>query len=159
MFPDRFTAEQRIRNFRFYEKRTLHMSSLSACAFALAGLEFGVWDNAMRYFLSSIFTDLKDGQRNTSKGMHIACCGGNWQMLIRGFAGVGVGNGILSINPRVPRAWKEMDLSIIWRGNPLRLKIGIKSVRVRNMGKKVVSLSIFNRPTMVHPGKTAVAKA
>ena len=156
LFPDRFSREQKINNFRYYEKRTLHMSSLSACAFALAGLEWGVGENAMRYFMSSLFTDLKDGQRNTKNGMHAACCGGNWQMLVRGFAGVGIRNGGLSINPRVPREWKEMSLSIIWRGNLLRLKVAAKSVQIRNTGSKAVSLSVFGQPVEVGAGSKAV---
>lgn len=154
MFPDRFSLEQKINNFRYYEKRTLHMSSLSACAFALAGLEWGVGKNAMRYFMSSLFMDLKDVQRNTSKGMHIACCGGNWQMLVRGFAGVGTGNGELSVNPRVPAGWKAMSLSIVWRGNLLRIDVSRTSARIRNLGKGAVRLSVFGHPAMIQPGKT-----
>jgi kojibiose phosphorylase len=159
MFPDRFTREQKVNNFRYYEKRTLHMSSLSACAFALGGLEWGVGKNAMRYFMSSLFMDLKDVARNTSKGMHAACCGGNWQMLVRGFAGVGVRNGVLSINPRVPRKWKAMNLSVVWRGNLLRLKVAGDSVQVGNSGRNAVELSVFDSPARVLPGKTGVFTA
>jgi len=156
MFPERFSPGQRTANFRYYENRTLHMSSLSACAFALAGLEWGVGANAMRYFISSLFTDLRDVQGNTRKGMHAACCGGNWQMLVRGFAGVGIHNRGLSISPRVPREWKAMKLAVMWMGSLLHLEVSADSVQIRNDGEKPVYLSVFGWPAEVGPGKTAV---
>jgi len=155
MFPGKFTPEQKILNFNYYQARTLHESSLSACTYARAGLEFGAGSHALRYLATSLFTDLNDVQGNTDKGMHIASCGGNWQTLIRGFGGAVVTDGRLSISPRVPREWKRMRYSLRWRGALLRVDATPSSVVVRNDGPAPVSLEIFGHPVDLSPRSSA----
>lgn len=154
-FPDRFPLAQKVANFRYYEPRTLHMSSLSASAYARAGLAWNVGDYALRYFTSSLFMDLNDMQGNTEKGMHIACCGGNWQTLIQGFGGVGVNEGRLSIRPKVPRSWRSLAYRIVWRGVPLRVLARPAGVVVANEGRSSVNLEIAGRWVMLAPGDRA----
>jgi len=153
MFPDRFTAEQKRLNFEYYDRRTLHVSTLSACMTALAGLEFGIPACALRYFLPSLVTDLHDVQGTTDKGIHMASCGGNWQALVRGFGGVGIRGGKLSLHPRVPPAWKRLSYSIRWRGALLRVTAAPGSIVVRNEGKAPAEALIFGRPELLKPGR------
>jgi kojibiose phosphorylase len=150
LFPDRFTSEQKRESFAFYENRTLHISSLSACTYAMAGLEFGVPDRAMKYFLVSLYTDLK-GFQETAKGIHTACCGGNWQTVVRGFGGAAVRDGVLCLDPRVPRQWGEMRYSLRWRGNLVRIQAKPGSVVIRNEGKSAVEARIFGHDVSLPP--------
>lgn len=157
MFPDRFPLARKIANFRYYEPRTLHMSSLSASAYARAGLEWGVGNFALRYFTTSLFMDLNDVQGNTEKGMHIACCGGNWQTLVCGFGGVTVRDGGLVVAPRVPKAWRTLSYGIVWRGARLAITAGPKAVTVRNRGPKPAALTLGGRQIVAAPGATVRA--
>jgi len=153
MFPDRFTAEQKRRNFDYYDRRTLHISTLSACMTALAGLEFGIPKYAMRYFTPSLVTDLNDVQGTTDKGIHMASCGGNWQALVRGFGGAAIRAGTLSISPRVPQAWKSLRYSLRWQGSLLRVAATPGSVTIRNEGKAPLDLLVCGRPVRLKPGR------
>ena len=157
LFPDRFTREQKMKSFAFYENRTLHISSLSACTYAMAGLEFGVPDRAMKYFLVSLYTDL-NGFQETAKGIHTACCGGNWQTAVRGFGGAAVREGVLCIDPRVPREWGAMRYSLRWKGNLVRVQAKPGSVAVRNNGKSAVEARVFSRAVSIPPGRSVERK-
>jgi kojibiose phosphorylase len=154
MFPDRFTAEQKRKNFEYYDRRTLHISTLSACMTALAGLEFGIPKYSMRYFTPSLFTDLNDVRGDGDKGIHTASCGGNWQCLIRGFGGVAFRDGRLSISPRVPKAWKSIRYALRWRGAILRIDARPGSVTIRNEGKAAVDAVLFGKPAALKPGRS-----
>ncbi|MFC1521360.1 glycoside hydrolase family 65 protein [Elusimicrobiota bacterium] len=134
--PDAFSARQEKLNYDFYEKRTLHMSSLSPSIYAAMGLEVGEEEKAYKYFLASLYADLKDIHKNTHLGMHIACCGGNWQTLFHGFGGVSFRRDALYIDPKLPGQWKEMKFRVNWRGLSIRVEIDRERMRLRFTSKK-----------------------
>ncbi len=53
LFRSRFSADIKQANWRYYEPRTEHGSSLSACAYAMVAAEFGALDSAYAYFLKT----------------------------------------------------------------------------------------------------------
>ncbi len=131
LLPDIFTPEQKRRNYEFYERRTLHKSSLSPSTYALMGLEVGDAKKGYGYFLASLNMDLKNVHKNTQNGMHIACCGGNWQILVHGFGGVRVRRDMLCLDPRVPPQWREMRFAIRWKGFLLRIRADQQRMRLQ----------------------------
>ncbi len=59
LFKDRYSKEIKKANWEYYEPRTEHGSSLSACAYAMVAAEFGNLDFAYKYFLKTAKIDLE----------------------------------------------------------------------------------------------------
>lgn len=76
-----FDKETLKENYDYYEKRTLHGSSLSPSIYAIMGLRTGDTSKAYRYLRRSAFIDLLDLQKNTREGIHAANTGGVWRQL------------------------------------------------------------------------------
>lgn len=116
LLSDIFNLETKRKNYLFYEKRTLHESSLSASIYAALGAEVGEEHKACHYFEIATYADLKNIYGNTDTGIHAASLGGVWQALINGFAGVRIRDGILCFNPQLPSQWKAIKFSVKFRG-------------------------------------------
>ena len=86
--PDAFTAEQKARNFAYYEALTVRDSSLSACSQAVIAAETGHLDLAYDYLAETALMDLDDLEHNTRDGLHIAALAGSWIALVQGFGGM-----------------------------------------------------------------------
>lgn len=123
LFPDRFSTEEKKRNYYYYEHRTLHKSSLSPAIHAAVGLDVGDDDKALHYFAHSLATDLSDTHGNTFEGIHAASAGGTWQTTIMGFAGMRIHHDHLSFTPHIPQHWKGINFSVWFRGARLRISM------------------------------------
>ena len=130
LLPDMFDDETRKVNYEYYDKRTLHKSSLSPSAYACTGARVGSDERAYQYLIFSAVADLKDIHHNTGEGIHAASCGGTWQALISGFCGMWVRRGLLEMDPRLPDFWKSVRFKIKWRGVLLKFNISQKKVEV-----------------------------
>src|SRR5262249_11981354 len=76
------TAEQKARNFDYYERLTVRDSSLSACTQAVIAAEVGQLGLAYDYLGEAALVDLYNLQHNTSDGVHIASLAGTWITLV-----------------------------------------------------------------------------
>ncbi|HEY0736380.1 MAG TPA: glycosyl hydrolase family 65 protein [Herpetosiphonaceae bacterium] len=121
LLGDRYPREIHEANFRFYEPRTSHDSSLSPSFHALAAARLGETDLARRYFTKAANIDLDFTRGVTAAGgVHIAALGGMWQALVFGFGGMFVEASGLRFDPHVPKEWGEISFSVQWRGSTLR---------------------------------------
>src|SRR3546814_9930492 len=82
LLNDQFTAEQKKRNFDYYDPLTTHDSSLSVCIQSIVANEIGYRRKAMRYFNFAAVMDLSDVGGNMMHGAHIASIGGSWMALV-----------------------------------------------------------------------------
>ena len=85
---DAFTAEEKARNFAYYEALTVRDSSLSACIQAVIAAEVGHLELAYDYFGEAALMDLDDLEHNTRDGLHIASLAGAWIAAVAGFGGM-----------------------------------------------------------------------
>src|SRR6185312_14266397 len=113
---DAFTAEQKARNFAFYERLTVRDSSLSACTQAVIAAEVGHTALAYDYLAEAALMDLEDFEHNTADGLHLAALAGSWIALIAGLAGMRDQNGALTFAPRLPDALARLAFTIVIRG-------------------------------------------
>ncbi len=109
-------------NLSYYEPRTSHGSSLSPAVHALLLARLGAVEEALHYFRLSAEFDLEDRNKTTAEGLHIATMGGVWQALVFGFAGVRLCRDELELNPRLPRSWNALELTVQFRGARVRLR-------------------------------------
>src|SRR5262249_60241588 len=75
---DRFDPALRLANFRYYEPRCGHGSSLSPAIHAMVAARLGDVELAWRYFHQAAAIDLDDTMGNAAAGVHIATLGGLW---------------------------------------------------------------------------------
>src|ERR1039457_5364467 len=129
MRSEAFTAEQKARNFAYYEPLTVRDSSLSACTQSVMAAEVGQLDLAREYLAEAALMDLRDVEHNTSDGVHMASLAGAWIALVAGFGGMRAGTGTLSFSPRLPGGIAELRFRLRYRGR--RLKVTINSERAR----------------------------
>ncbi|WP_377190504.1 glycoside hydrolase family 65 protein [Ruegeria meonggei] len=131
LLPDEFSDEVKAANYAFYEKRTMHKSSLSPAIHSIMGIEVGDISSAHHYFERSAFVDLVNNQGNTQDGMHIASAGGTWQSLVCGFGGFRVKHGKMTFKPWLPEAWSAIRFNLKWQGNDVEVAISHDECRFR----------------------------
>ena len=148
LLSDRFTLEEKRRNYEFYEKVTTHDSSLSTSIFSIVACEIGSYQKAYRYFTSTARLDLDDYTGNTRDGIHAANMAGTWMCLVYGFAGMRVENGTLSFHPYLPEGWEEYRFKLTFQGRLIGVKVNRggatfelihgEPIEIVDQGKKIV---------------------
>ncbi|TPW74023.1 glycoside hydrolase family 65 protein [Schumannella soli] len=123
-----FTADEKRRDFEYYDALTTGDSTLSAVVQSAVAAEVGYNALALRYFYSAAFVDLADLHRNTSDGIHVASTGGVWTALVYGFAGMRDHAGRISFDPRLPAEWDAIEFPLTLRGSRLRVRVARESV-------------------------------
>ncbi|HXQ78556.1 MAG TPA: glycosyl hydrolase family 65 protein, partial [Gemmatimonadaceae bacterium] len=123
LFGDRFSDEQKRRDFEYYEPMTVRDSSLSAPIQAIVAAEVGHLDLAYDYVKEAALIDLRDLSRNTSDGIHLAALSGVWLGVVAGFAGMRDHGDTLSFAPRLPRALKGISFQMMYRGRRIRIEL------------------------------------
>ena len=120
---DRFTPEDKARNFNYYEERTVRDSSLSACTQAVMAADVGHLELAHDYAYEAAMIDLRDLHRNSRDGLHMASLAGAWMALVAGFGGLRDYGGRLLFDPALPEGIRRLAFSIRWRGVRLRVDV------------------------------------
>jgi len=154
---NRFTPDQMLRDFEFYEPKTTHDSSLSFCSYSIAAARLGKTEMAYDYFLRTARLDLDDIHGNTWMGVHTACLGGAWQCVVLGFGGVRWYDGKLSIDPILPPQWDEFSFSIWWHGTRISVTVRHAEVILHTDGNPV-ELTLRGRPVRLTADRTAFPK-
>lgn len=125
---DAFTAEEKARDFEYYERLTVRDSSLSACVQAVMAAEVGHLDLAYDYAYEAALIDMRNLHNNTGDGLHMASLAGAWTALVAGFGGLRDRDGFLAFDPALPQGLSKLCFSIRWRGVKLTVDIGSASV-------------------------------
>jgi trehalose/maltose hydrolase-like predicted phosphorylase len=128
LFPDDHPDDVVRANWEYYEPRTEHGSSLSACAYAMVAARIGRPDWAYDYFMKTATVDLTGKSKQFVGdlyigGTHPAANGGAWLSAVLGFAGLRADGGQLSARPSLPSHWTGMEFPIVWRGRRHRVSI------------------------------------
>ncbi len=130
LLPEEFPGAAGANNFDYYAPRCDHGSSLSPSMHGLAAARLGQSETALRYLLRSAAIDLSDRHAGTDGGVHIAALGGNWMVAVLGFAGLSLRSDGLSLEPKLPAAWRSLAFAVQWRGRSLKIKIDQEKQRI-----------------------------
>jgi alpha,alpha-trehalose phosphorylase len=123
LLGDEFSAEQKRRNFDYYDPLTTGDSSLSACVQAILAAEVGYERKALEYFQYALLMDLADVAGNVVDGVHVASAGGVWMTLVYGFGGLRDHSGELSFDPRLPRPWTRLAFNLRFHDRQVRIDL------------------------------------
>jgi alpha,alpha-trehalose phosphorylase len=151
--PEAFTAEQKARNFDYYEPLTVRDSSLSACTQAVIAAEVGHLGLAFDYLGEAALMDLRDLENNTRDGVHIASLAGTWVALVAGFGGLRHRRGEVSFAPRLPEGLTRLAFTLLLKGQ--RLRVTVTGAKARYLLEEGDPMRILHHGTevMLHAGK------
>jgi trehalose/maltose hydrolase-like predicted phosphorylase len=117
-------------NFRYYEPRTAHGSSLSPALHALMAARLGDGARARHYIRQASDIDLANKAGNTAGGVHMAALAGLWQAAVFGVAGVRALEDGIALAPQLPEGWTQLACCVQWRGCRLRLFFAAAPARI-----------------------------
>lgn len=128
LFKGRFSRQVREANWKFYEPRTEHGSSLSPCVYALVASDIGLTDWAYKYFMRTATIDLTgDSKQYVGDlyigGTHPAANGGAWMAAVLGFAGLRYEADAVYMDPALPSHWRRLAFSICVHGRRYHIRI------------------------------------
>ena len=110
-------------NWKYYEPKADHGSSLSLGFHALLAAQMGEPELGYRLFRRAAAIDLDDSMGNGFHGIHTACQGGLLLTALFGFAGLHLEAGNPATNPQLPDHWRSIGLSFYHRGEVRSLEI------------------------------------
>src|SRR4029453_11261077 len=114
LLPEEFPGAAAKANFRHYEPRCAHGSSLSAGIHALVAARLGETETALRFLRQAAAADL-ELDPNSAGGIRTAGLGGLGAAVILGFAGLDLKGDMLGIDPRLPPHWRGLSFRVYWR--------------------------------------------
>jgi alpha,alpha-trehalose phosphorylase len=150
---DRFTAEQKRRDFEHYEGITVRDSSLSAPIQAIVAAEVGHLDLAFDYFVETAFVDLNDLGANTDDGLHLAALSGAWLVAVAGFGGMRDHGDTLAFAPRLPDALSGLRFRMVYRGRCLEVSVSPGGVRYQLLSGERLEVLHYGQPVTLESGR------
>lgn len=142
LLSGRFSAEEKRRDFEYYDPLTTGDSTLSAGVQAIMAAEVGLERRAFRLFRRLLFTDLADLHANTADGIHVAAMGSTWLAAVAGFAGLRDDGGRLRFDPRPPAALSGVRFKLRWRGSRLSVALRRGSLELKLLEGPAVKLMV-----------------
>ncbi|OBK78487.1 glycoside hydrolase family 65 protein [Mycobacterium sp. 1274761.0] len=143
---DAFTAEEKARNFEYYEALTVRDSSLSACAQGVLAAEVGHLQLAYDYLAETVFVDLHNLHDNVSSGLHIAALAGTWMVCVAGFGGMRCRRSELAFAPALPDALSRLKFRILWRDRCIAVELTAREATYRLVAGDSVHLTHHGQP-------------
>lgn len=150
--PEAFTAEQKARNFAYYEALTVRDSSLSAAVQSVIAAEVGHLDLAADYLAEAATLDLDDLHENTDEGLHMASLAGIWTALTCGFGGMRDSDAGVRFAPRLPQQLTRLTFGIKLSGHTLRLDVRPDQTTYRLSDGPAVTVHHFGEPVELEAG-------
>jgi trehalose/maltose hydrolase-like predicted phosphorylase len=120
LLPEVFPGRSAEANFRFYEPRCAHGSSLSPAMHALVAARLGESELALRFLHRIIGFDQDPG---AAGGVRIAGLAGIWQAVVLGFAGLDLTGEVLILDPKLPPDWRSLSFHVQWRGRLVAVRV------------------------------------
>ncbi len=149
LLGDRFTLEEKKRDYDYYEPLTTHDSSLSSCIYSILASEIGYHDQAYAFFMETARMDLDNKHGNTPYGAHLAAMAGAWLSLVYGFAGLRAFNGTLRFAPYLPGHWSHYRFMVRAQGRQLEINVDGSGVTYRLRSGEALTVLHHDRAVML----------
>ena len=151
-----FTAEEKRRDFDYYEGLTVRDSSLSACTQAVIAAEVGHLDLAYDYAAEAALMDLQDLAHKTRDGLHMASLAGAWQAMVAGFGGMRDHVGQLSFAPQLPRGIDRLAFRMLHRGRRVQVEVAERRATYTLLEGEPIELHHHGEPFRIEVGSPVV---
>jgi trehalose/maltose hydrolase-like predicted phosphorylase len=153
LLPEEFPGAMAETNFRHYEPRCAHGSSLSAGMHALVAARLGDSEMGLRYLRETAALDL-DLDPNSAGGVRIAGLGALWQATMLGFVGLDLRGDTLGIDPKLPPQWRSLSFHVCWRGRSVAIRIAGGTVEATLVEGEAMEMRIGSATQKLTAGET-----
>lgn len=150
-YGDRYTWEEKKKNFAFYDSVTTHDSSLSMAVFSILASEIGELGTAYDYFMSSARLDLDNIQKNTRDGLHMANMAGAWIGVVMGFGGMRLRGETLCFAPVCPTPWSGYTFRVRFRGRILQVEADRDGAKCRLISGEALTVQMYGKELVLMP--------
>ncbi|HEY2752902.1 glycosyl hydrolase family 65 protein, partial [Phenylobacterium sp.] len=151
LLPEEFSGAMAETNFRYYEPRCGHGSSLSPAMHALVAARVGDTDMALSYLHDIVAFDPDPA---AAGGVRIAGVGGIWQAIVMGFGGLDLSGDILGIEPKLPAHLRSLSYHVRWRGRLLAVRIAEAALEVTLVEGGPIDIRMAGATGRLTPGQT-----
>ncbi|QCX33023.1 glycoside hydrolase family 65 protein [Caloramator sp. E03] len=155
---ERYDIDTIKRNFDFYEPKTVHESSLSACIHSVIASQIGYHDKAYELFLRSSRLDLDNYNNDTNDGLHITSMAGTWLAITQGFGGMKVINDKLCFKPYLPSKWKAYSFKILFRDHLLKININSNNVIITQEKGSELIIKVYDKEYTILKDSTVIVE-
>ena len=153
LYADEFDPDTIRRNFRFYEPRTVHESSLSPFVHSILAAWIGDVEKAYSLFLHATRLDLDDYNNELEQGLHITSMAGSWLAIVRGFAGMMVNGDQLSFRPVIPQKWNSYTFKLYFRQRSLQISVSKTEIKIASISGSALNIEIYGVVYLLDEGK------
>ena len=143
--PFEYTADEKKRNFDFYEPMTVHESSLSPCIYSIIACEIGYYKKAYDLYLRASRLDLDNYNNDTEDGLHITSMAGTWLSIVHGFGGLRVKDGNIYLQPIIPDSWNQYSFKLCFRETTLNVSVTKKGMSIEIVSGDNLDVFIFGK--------------
>jgi trehalose/maltose hydrolase-like predicted phosphorylase len=141
------------RNLYYYLQRTSHGSTLSRLVHAQLAAQVNDHDLSWKLYQESLQSDYLDIQNGTTKeGIHLGVMTGTVLFALTNYAGINWVSDQLSLNPNLPRSWKQMDFNLMFRKHKYIFQIFPHKVNIKLLGDKPASIFIRDKKVRLKTG-------
>lgn len=138
LFSREYDRDILYKNWSYYEPRTEHGSSLSACMYSMLACKCGMADKAYPFFIKSAKADLEEGGKQWAGliyigGTHPAASGGAYMTAVEGFGGIHIEDGILKAEPKLPKGWSRLSFKLYYLGDLYQVTVTEEEASVEKL--------------------------
>lgn len=145
LLRDRFTVHQKSQNYRFYEQRCVHTSSLSPSIHSILACDVGRYNQAYDYYLWSSRLDLDNFNNNTEEGLHISSMSGSWLNIVCGFGGLTYTGPLLEFSPILPPGWTTYRFKFVYRDRTIQVRVNGSEVSLCLLAGEKIAVKLYGR--------------
>ncbi len=134
-----FEPETIQKNWKYYEDRTFHHSSLSLSMHTITANYADDKSFAYDFFKKASAIDLGTNMKSCDNGIHSASIGGMLQAIIVGFGGIKNQNGEFNIEPNLPAQWNGLKYNFYLEGQKIQVTLDKEKIKFVKEEDKNVS--------------------
>jgi alpha,alpha-trehalose phosphorylase len=149
LHSEKFSKEQKKRDYDYYEKVTTHDSSLSPCIFSIVACDIGYNEKAYEYFMRTARMDLDDHHGNTKDGIHAANMAGSWMGIVFGFGGFRLYNNKIKFNPIIPDKWSRYSFRVNYKGSLIKVEVEKNLVRLSLLEGEEINVDVYDKTVLL----------
>src|SRR5438093_1243617 len=143
---DAFNAEEKARNFAYYEAITVRDSSLSSCTQAIIAAEVGHLQLAHDYLGEAALMDIDDLEHNVRDGVHMGSLAGAWLAAVHGLGGMRHHGDSLGFSPRLPPRIRRLTFRVGFLGRLIKVSLNHERVTYTMMSGRALTFDHFGKP-------------
>lgn len=156
MFNQSFDTECLRKNYRYYEPRCIHESSLSPSVHSILAAQIGAFDEAYELFRFATRMDLDNYNRNSGDGIHTTSIAAAWMNIVYGFGGFRSDGETYALNPTIPKQWESYRFGLRLGELVVSVNVEREQVKLHASGAGKLEILLYGEKVMLGNGDFAV---